>query len=256
MSADVLYDRRFDPRRITIREEFALRPARNDVLDSYTPYAAATDLARLVANKGWEVTGTNSTTALVTYAAGGGITITTAGAAADQMLVGAHVNTVQGRVKNIDWLTQKELSFEIFLLTGSVVTQAKFFAGFKLTSTPVVATDDDQIYFRYDATTVATAMTFVASRAGTDVTTTLSTDRFAVIAASTAYRLRFDVLANRTVVASMAVGNTGNLTPIGVAPLPALTTGIALLPFFGVEGVTTVAKAITVQYVELGKLRV
>lgn len=260
MGSELAYDRRIDPRRITSRIDFtdfeAQRPALNAVLDGYTPFANATDLARFVANKGLEVSGTNSTTALCTWATGGGITLTTAGAAADQMIVGAHTNTNQGPVANTYWSTDKEISFEIFLITGSVVTQAKFWAGMKLTSTEAVATDNDQVYFRYAATTAATSLTFISSRSGTDTTTTLPTDKFAVWAASTAYRLRFDVLANRTVIASVGVGNTGTLTPISVAPLPALTTGINLLPFFGVEGVTTAAKAMTVQYVEIGKLRV
>lgn len=251
--AELVAQRRFDPRRITLREDFILCPALNAVLDTYTPFAAATDLAKEVANHAWEVSGTNMTTALCTYNIAGGITLTTAGAAADQALLGAHTNTNQGAFNAISWLSNKEVSFEAGIVLDTAVTQQTIIAGLKLTSTPVTATDNDQAMFRYTATTVATAFTFVSSRSGTDTTTTVRPE-IAVAAASTYYRLRIDVLSDRTVIAQIGTGINGPLVPIGVAPLPALTTGIALKPFIGIEAVDTVAYNLHVRYVELGRL--
>jgi hypothetical protein len=253
MPANVAYDRRHDPRRVTLREDFIQRPALNAVLDSYTPFAAATDLAKEVANHAWEVSGTNMTTALCTYNIAGGITMTCAGAAADQALLGAHTNTNQGIFNAISWLSNKEVSFECGLVLHSTITQMTAIAGLKLTSDPTIATDNDQAMFRIANTTVAAAWTFISSRSGTDTTTTVRPEIAATVA-STYYRLRIDVLSDRTVIASIGTGINGSLVPIGVAPLPALTTGIALKPFIGVHAVDSAAYALHVRYVELGRL--
>jgi len=254
MSSELAFDRRMDPNRITLRETFLQRPALNAVMAWPTPYAAASAQAIAVANRNFEVSGSNMTTALCTFnAAGGGITLTTAGGGTDEAMLGAHSDTNQSAFKNIEWDTTYEPSFEAKIKLHSDLTQCSLVCGFKLTGTSVVATDNDQAMFAFTNTTAITPWTFVHSRAGTDTTESLDPFHFAKPVVSTIYRLRIDVLSDRTVVASIGVGNGGALKPITSYPLPALTADVNLLPFIGVLESEAEAKAVTVYYVECGR---
>ena len=253
--AELIAQRRFDPRRITLRENFLQRPALNAVLLWPTPYEADNANAVQIANRDFEVSGTNMTTALCTFnVTGGGITLTTDGAANDQALLGTHTDTDASLWNDMEWDTSYEPSFECMVKLGSSLVQYTGVFGFKLTSTPVVATDNDQACFRFANTTTATnSWTFISSRSGTDVTTTARPE-IAIPTASTVYRLRVDVLADRTVVASIGTGVQGNLVPVALSPLDALTADVNLLPFIGIQTTATGAKACSVYYVECGRL--
>ncbi|HYE20091.1 MAG TPA: hypothetical protein VEA69_16705 [Tepidisphaeraceae bacterium] len=237
--------------RFVLTERFLQRPVLNADL------ASGTEATREPANNNWEVLGTNATSALTTFADGGGITLTTAGASGDLNVIAPHLDTAQTAWAAAKWNTNDEISFETTVKTGASVANMKFWAGFKLTNTSVTATDDDQAYFLFDTGNTnavsATNIQICTSRAGTDTVV----DSGVTVEASTSYHLLLQVdqhgvpyfFINGVLV---AIGNgtesTGVTTSTG-----ALTANIDLIPYVGVHALAAAAKSITVRGVVCGK---
>jgi hypothetical protein len=114
------------------------------VLDTTGASSSAALIAYTIANKNFEVLGTNMTTALATAATTGGLTLTTAGADADQAIVTPHLDTKQTQWTSTVWGSSTSSTFETVIVTGASVAKTILWAGFKLTNTHTVATDDDQ----------------------------------------------------------------------------------------------------------------
>ena len=107
-------------------------------------------------------------------------------------------------------------------------------AGLKLTNVSVTATDDDQAFFRYAAATNSGRWQAISSAAGVDD----AHDTGVAVAASTAYRLRIAIDADR--VARFYINNSLVETS-GV-----LVTAKDLIPYIGVQANAAAAKKITV----------
>lgn len=233
------------PRHIILEETFKKRPALNAVKDLGTPTNAQV-IAADIANDDFEVLGTNMTTALATYATHGGVTLTTAGASADQAILLPHLNTNQTAWSAIQWNTGKMVRWEGFIMTDASIAAMILWAGLKLTNTPVVATDDNQVFFRYEAGVNDGQWQVISSRAGVDTTTNLGKG-FAV-AANTLYRLVIAVNENRYVECWI------NGVRCFTAPLPALTDNINLIPYMGIQASAVAAKAFTAKFLRLSRL--
>lgn len=236
-----------------LEEFFKQKPALNAVIglpgsDTTSPTAAAL-AAYTIANKDFEVLGTNMTTALATLSAGGGITLTTAGASADSSIVLPHLDTAQTAwaVAN-QWGSGKSPRFEAWIATAASITDVTIWAGFKKTNTPVVATDDDQVFFRYQDTLNSARWQIISSRANVDTTTNLTADNTPDVAVSTLYRLVLEVRSDRTVMASI------NGNEVISEPLAVLTNTIDFIPYIGVLSGTSAAKAMDVKYLRCSKL--
>lgn len=238
-SASVLMDRVHNSKRHALREYFSQCPGLNADL------ASATEATRVPVNREFEILGANMTSALVTYSIKGGITITTAGADNDAAIVTPHLDTKQTAWAATGiWGTENSPAFEARIATAANISDAEIWAGLKLTNTEAVATDDNQIYFRYDAAANGGKWTLVISRAGTD--STFVTDE--VVAVSTEYRLRIEVYASLEVMGFI------NDKPISDALFPAVITAINLIPYVGVQAQAAAAKAIDVRYLECSRL--
>lgn len=254
MGMEPIFDRQFNPNRYALVEKFLQRPALNAVLDFGTPTNAEV-IAGHVANQNFEVSGTNMTTALCTFSTSGGITLTTAGASNDQALLGVHTNTNQTAWGKAGlWGSENSTRFETIIKTGSSIAAATIIAGLKLTSTPVIATDADQVYFRYEPSENGGAWQFIHSRSDTDTTTVAPTSVIPVVAASTFYRLIVDIDADRKVQAYIGTGINGTPIPVTANKLAALTDAIDFYPFIGVQATAAAAKAIDVKYLECSRL--
>jgi hypothetical protein len=143
------------------------RPGLNADLAAATPNAAeiATSFSK---HKDLEILGTNMTSALCTSAEGGGITLTTAGADGDSGILLAHLDTAQTALATCNWDSANRPLFMANIVTGANITNAIIWAGFKLTNTPVTATDADQAFFRYEDDVVSGDWQAVTSVGGTD----------------------------------------------------------------------------------------
>jgi len=198
--------------RYTLVERFQQSPVLN------------TDIA-VSENLDFELLGTNAATANSVGDAGGGVSITTAGADGDGMFILPHLDTNQTSWEATDWLTNKELEWEAMIRTGSAaqIGNAIIWAGLKLTNTDVIATDDDQAFFRYENGVNSGKFQFTSSASGTDDTD----DTGVTVAAATNYHLRIAVGADLIPKAY--------INDVLVATGAALTTGIALIPYICIE---------------------
>ena len=175
-NAHAIIDRLFaygdnNPQRIPpLFENFMLRPGVNADRDAAAAntYATATAQLNIDKNPHFEVLGTNATSALVTHGADGGLLLTTAGASADQIIIAPHLNTGVSKWTGTQFNTDKEPAWRTIIKTGASIADVTLWAGLKLTNTGVVATDNDQVLFRYNAAVNEGRWQAIYSVGGTD----------------------------------------------------------------------------------------
>jgi hypothetical protein len=258
-----------DARRYYLEEWFARRPGLNANLDQ----AATTEVQRTLSYD-FEALGTNITSALITFGATtGGILATTAGADEDQAIIAPHLDNDgtadTGAItawSGVQWGTENEVHWECSIMLPALDNQ-KVWAGLKLTNDQLIATDDDQAYFKYqtDATnseafTDYAVWHFVHSIGGTDYITALPV----TVAANTPYHLKIEIDSDRKAtifingiqynVANTA-GSTGGTTATAVQPstaatkTAALTDDVDFIPYVGIEAGASAAEAVNVHHV-------
>lgn len=264
-----------NPSRYYLEEYFSKRPALNAVLNTAFTNSDATNTAGVtniritekVANKDFEVLGTNMTTALVTFPNDEnscGININTAGADNDQAILLPHLDTNQTAWSGCKWNTSKEVEWDCAIKTSDNISDICVWAGLKLTNTATIATDAHQAYFIYatndDLGTLTTNgnLHFVYSVGGNDYITDLGL----AVAVSTIYRLKIKMDSSRKVSifvneAQYGVFNTANRNGDTVSDTTqkslALTSG-NLIPYIGVQALAASAKNIDVCYEKISRV--
>jgi hypothetical protein len=196
--------------------------------------ASGTEATREPADKDFEVLGTNATSALAVYYAEGGIALVTAGASGDSTILAPHLDTNQTGWTGITWGTDKQTVWECHISTAADIAAIVIWAGLKLTNTSTTATDNDQVFFRFAPGTNSGEWQAIYSIGGTD--TAVDTD--VVVAASTKYRLKVAIDADR--VARMWINDAL------VATSTALTDATDLIPYIGVQASAAAAKTLYV----------
>ena len=266
-----------DTRRYYLEEYFSKRPGLNANLD-----AASTVEAWRPLNHHFEVLDAagNMTSALVTFpATSSGVRCTTAGADQDQAIIMPHLDNDgtadTGAItawSGVQWGTENQVQWETSIRTGASIADIKIWAGLKLTNDQLVATDDDQAYFKFqtDATnseafTDFTLLHFVHSIGGTDYISALPI----TIAASTVYHLKIVIDSDRKATiyvngiqynVTSTAGSTGGTAVTAVQPskLPtktaALTDDVDFIPYNGVEGGAASAKVLDTHYIAMSRL--
>lgn len=245
-------------------ENFSGRPIIEADLD--LTFSAANQAAQRIytaANKVWKVSGTNMTSALSTFDSGGGIKLTTAGANNDQALLSpatvasaaTYVSAIGGSTgtstPTSPWLSTKAPIMHAIIELPSVAA-VRLVVGFKLTTTPTLATDDDQAFIGFDTAhaTVATKFRACGSIAGTDYDNEAkanSTQALSAVAADTKYVLTVGVLATSRVPFFAINGQ-----PVGPA-IPALTNACGFFPVIGLQALTGSAKSVKIRSVLLSR---
>jgi len=234
--------------RYYLEEYFSQRPALNAIFAPALSGNDAADVAEIVAlniaNKHFEVLGTNATTALVTFnSTNAGILLTTAGASADQIIIAPHLDTNQTAWTGIKWGTENQTEWTCSLKTGAAITTLQLWAGLKLTNTGVIATDANQVFFRYNTTDDATAFwTVISSIANTDTTTVTPV----AVAANTQYKFKIKINSNRT--ASCYIND------VLVYTTAALTNDVDFIPYVGIEALDTAAVTAILNYEKINRI--
>jgi hypothetical protein len=261
-------DAAHDTRRYYLYESFLQRPALNAVvsapLTDADATAAANDaiiVARAIANRNFEVLGTNMTTELCTFnATSAGIVLTTATADQDQAILAPHLDTNQSAWQVTKWGTENQVDWECSINPNAIDNQ-KLWAGLKLTNDQLVATDDDQAYFKFqtdadnsETFTDFTKLHFIHSIAGTDYISQLPI----TVAANTIYHLRIQINSARQAaifvngiqynVTTTAGSTGGTAVTTGTTRTAALTDDVDLIPYIGIEAGAAAAEAVDVHY--------
>lgn len=237
----------------------ALRCGYNEIFDKkpgvsgdYDPGTVNQAALRLytAANKNFMVSGSNGTSALCTNAAGGGITLTTAGGANTtdaEQISPLLVNSAKVTPFNaITWDPAKSLVFRAWIKTQAAATTThRLHVGLKLTANLDITTDADQCGFRID-TAVSAANWSVFQSVG--AVNTLPTMAPAVpILSSTEYELM--IATNASGVPFYYVNG------VNVAVGTAMTAAALLIPVVGVIQVAnSVTSAVTIRRLHLSRL--
>jgi len=251
-----------DARRYYLCEPFYQRPAINGDIDQ----AYTVEVAR-AANRNFEALGTNMTTALVTFpTTSAGILATTAGADQDQAIIAPHLDTNQSAWTGVKWGTENSVEWEASIMLPAIDNQ-KVWAGLKLTNDQLVATDADQVYFKFqtDATnsesfTDFTKLHFIHSIANTDFISQLPI----TVAANTPYHLKIKIDSDRKATifvngiqynVTTTSGSTGGTAVTAVQPgkqvvkTGALTNDVDFIPYAGIEAGAAAAEALNIHYI-------
>ena len=246
-----------DARRVYFEEWFLQRPGLNANIDQ----VSTVEVQRAL-NRNWEALGTNMTTALCTFAStSAGVLATTGGADQDQAILTPHLDTAATAWAGTKWGTENETHFETSIMLPAIDNQ-KVWAGLKLTNDQLVATDANQVFFKFqtDATnseafTDFTKWHFVHSIGGTDYISQLPI----TVAANTPYHLKITIDSNRKAsifvngqqynVTSTSGSTGGTAVTTGTTKSDALTDDIDLIPYVGIEAGAAAAEAVNVHYV-------
>jgi hypothetical protein len=206
--------------------------------------ASGTEATREPANNNFEILGANMTSALVTFSAtNAGLLLTTATADNDAAIIAPHLDTKQTAWAGIKWGTENQVEWTGSIKTGSSVATTGIWCGLKLTNTEVIATDNDQAYFRYNTDDSNTTWHVITSRAGTDV----DFDTGVAVAANTQYKMQIKIDAFR--VPRFYINDV--LVYTGAA----LENDIDLIPYIGViELVVTTASTLIVNYEKISRI--
>ena len=257
-----------DTRRYYLEEYFNHLPGINGDL------ASTTEATNTPVNRSFEILGTNHTSALATYSATvAGMTITTAGADQDRMIVAPHLDTKQGAWSGVKWGTENQVHWECSIRTSSAIDNQWIWAGLKKTNVVELATDTEQAFFTFgtDADNSGqafddfTKLHFVHSIGGTDYISVLPI----TVAASTNYHLKVVFDSDRKVTiyvngiqynVTSTSGSTGGTAVTAVQPgtvatkSAAITDDVDLIPYIGIEANDGNAAALDVQFTAISRL--
>lgn len=180
-------------------------------------YNTAAMTALLIADRDFELLGMNASSDDVTLNPEGGIILETDGADGDEEILLPHLNTGQSPWTGVTWGTDQQTIWSAHIKTGANITNAIIWAGLKLTNTEVIATDNDQVYFRYEDDVNAGKWEVVWSIANTDT----ETDTTVAAAINTDYHLVIAIAADRTArcyINGVLVATTTALTAADFIP--------------------------------------
>ena len=261
-----------DARRYYLYESFAKKPGLNavSIIDPDADSASAL-AAYVIANRDFETLGTNMTTALTTFpGTSAGIKMTTAGADQDQAILLPHLDANMSAWSKVLWGTENQVEWECSIMLPALDNQ-KVWAGLKLTNDQLVATDDDQIFFKFqsDATNSESFTTFanwhlVHSIGGTDYISKLPI----AVAANTPYHLKIAIDSDRKATIfvngvqyniTSTAGSTGGTAVTAVeagkaaTKSAALTNDVDLIPYIGIEAGAAAAEAIDVHWTSISR---
>ena len=261
-----------DARRYYLYESFAKKPGLNavSIIDPDADSASAL-AAYVIANRDFETLGTNMTTALTTFpGTSAGIKMTTAGADQDQAILLPHLDANMSAWSKVLWGTENSVEWECSIMLPALDNQ-KVWAGLKLTNDQLVATDDDQIFFKFqsDATNSEAFTTFanwhlVHSIGGTDYISKLPI----AVAADTIYHLKIKIDSDRKATCfvngvqyniTSTAGSTGGTAVTAVeagkaaTKSAALTNDVDLIPYIGIEAGAAAAEAIDVHWTSISR---
>ena len=245
-----------NPERYYLEEFYKQRPALNNDIDNAT------------ANKNFEVIGTNATSSSVSFSSTrAGLNLTTGTGGNDQVIILPHLDTNQTAWSGIKFGTENQVEWECAVSVADV-SNVCFWAGLKLTNTPVLATDANQAYFFFDTGTIAgggsamtstTTLHFCYSVANTDYVTNLGI----TVGADTIYRLRIAIDNNRKISVfvnevqyglTTSASSSGNTVSTETQKSAQLTNDIDLIPYVGVQQTTTAADILTLYYQKISRL--
>ncbi len=198
------------------------------------------------ANKQWIISGTNAANAGSALDADGGVSLATAGANNDQIILipATAINSVDQSVfRKVEFEPEHSPRFECQVELPSIAA-IRVHAGLGLTAALDLTTDDDQAKLVFDTSgsTSTSNWTVATSIAGTDAETDTGT------AAEASKTIRLGVWVSSSRVPRFYING------IKVHTGSALTSGVNLIPFVGLQALTGSAKTIKVRSIRVSRV--
>lgn len=260
-----------NPERYYLEEYFAQKPQDNATSVPTLSDNNATNTISInnaiIVNKNFEILGTSVSNDGVTFSVDdAGIVLQTNGAANDQVIVLPHLIANQSAWTNTKWGTENQVEWDCAIKTGALIADTAFWAGFKSSIGPTIATDDNQAYFIFsqvDDVNTGTLTTnknlhFVYSIDGTDYVTDLGLQ----VAVNSQYRLKIridsirkvSVFVNETQYGlTQTTGTTGIVETVTNNKSLALENDRDLKPYVGVQALANNVKQITLSYEKISR---
>ena len=232
------------PGRYCLEEFFLQLPDANSAIIIDPDADNATALAKfVVANRNFEILGTNADIADFSWdTINGGVKMETGSADNDQLIFLPHLDTKQTAWAGVLWGTENQVIWEAQVITQAAIVTMLIWAGLKLSNTPTIATDDDQVFFRYDTDVPDANWQCVSSIGGTATTT----DSGVVVAVSTAYNLRIEIDSDRK--AHFFIND------VHVTQTTALTNDVDLIPYVGIQQLSSGDSSMTLCYQKISRI--
>jgi hypothetical protein len=236
--------------------------------DARTVNNNAIRLAEKLANRDFEVMGTNMTTELCIFnTSDPGIVIQTNTVHQDQAIIAPHLEPNQSSWTSTKWNPEKQLEWECAIHLPSI-TGIKIWAGLKQTFDQLLTEDDHQLFFKFQTDSVNsevfkdfTKLHFIHSISGVHYVSELPI----TIDVDTVYNLRITIDSNK--LARIFVnGIQYNIThDIGSSPygstvingdIPSTElSGLNLIPYIGIENGNSLgtSKLLNVYYQKMSR---
>tara|TARA_Y100000310_G_scaffold283648_2_gene305779 strand:- start:492 stop:1298 length:807 start_codon:yes stop_codon:yes gene_type:complete len=222
---DVRFRGRVDSIGLPKRFELRWVPGLYGIPSANADILSSTEATNITCDRNFEILGTNAVTDDAVMNAEGGIRLTTQGADGDEVILVPHQDANQSAWEQVTWGTDKEVEWECEIKTGSAaqIDNCIIWAGLKLTNAEATATDDDQVFFRYENGVNDGKWQVIYSIGGTD---TAADAGIAAVAATTKYHLK--IVIDDARLAKMYIND------VLCATSTALTDTTDLNPYIGV----------------------
>lgn len=219
-----------------------LNPNRFNLIENFNQLPSINASIGIAVNRNFEVLGANASADDVTFSSHvGGILLETDGADNDQVIIAPHLDAGQTAWTGVKWGTENQIIWEAVIRSADV-SNTTFWAGLKLTNTSVIATDDDQAFFRVERGVSNANIQCVYSVGGTDA----SIDSGVLFNYNTTYELRIEIDSDRK--AHFFI----NDIEVGVSA--ALTNDKDLIPYIGVHANTAAERALCVMKTAISRI--
>ena len=193
-------------------------------------------------NQNFEVLGSGGSADDVTFSTvTAGLKIETDGGGTNSVIILPHLASNQTSWTGTKWGTENQVTWECAIRTGSAITAQVIWAGLKLTNTATIATDDDQVFFRYSTTDSDTTWKVESSIGGSDT----ATDSGVSVAVDTNYTFRIEIDSARR--AHCYINDKRVYTTA------ALTNDVDLIPYVGLLEQAAAAKHMYLFYEKIGR---
>ena len=229
--------------RFMFDERFIRSPKLNLLLLWPAAYSDTASQAIETANKDFELTGTNAASA-DSVLSSNGLTMDTAGGAADQMIVKPHTDAAQSAIDKYLWEPDRAIVASWAFLTDSTITNQLICMGFRDSATLSAGataldtvTDNNKFLVRALEGT-DTNFQLITSVGGVETVV----DSGVPLSANTNYSFAVTIKADRSAVFTSQNLTTGALTTVDAPTV--MGTATLGIPFFGLEAIGAVAEKI------------
>jgi len=195
-------------------------------------------------NLDFEILGTNADIADFSWdTVRGGVKFVTGAADNDQVIVLPHLDAKQTAWTGVKFGTENQVVWEAMITAGDdVATGVLYWAGLKLTNTPVIATDANQVFFRFSTDDSDTTFRCISSIAGTDT----NADSGVTVTAGSEYKLRIEIDGDRK--AHFFINDKE------VEQTAALTNDVDFIPYIGIQALSAAAEHVIVHYEKISRI--